>query len=43
MKHPDKPDRRITLAMHNKDLKRKTLTSIIEQAGYRVEEFLELF
>jgi hypothetical protein len=28
--------------MHNDDLKRKTLTSIIEQAGYSVEEFLRL-
>jgi hypothetical protein len=26
--------------MHNADLKRKTLTSIINQAGYSVEEFL---
>lgn len=39
LKHPDKPDLRVTLAMHNKDLKRKTLASIIEQAGYTVEEF----
>ena len=28
--------------MHNKDLKRKTLASIIDQAGYTVEEFSEL-
>jgi hypothetical protein len=28
--------------MHNRDLKRKTLISIIEQSGYSIEEFLEL-
>jgi hypothetical protein len=28
--------------MHNADLKRKTLTSIIDQAGYSVEDFLRL-
>jgi len=28
--------------MHNTDLKRKTLATIIEQAGYTTEEFLEL-
>ena len=28
--------------MHNKDLKRKALATIIEQAGYTMEEFLEL-
>ena len=28
--------------MHKADLKRKTLASIIDQAGYSVEEFLEL-
>jgi hypothetical protein len=28
--------------MHNKDLKRKTLATIIEQAGYTTEEFIEL-
>jgi len=28
--------------VHNDDLKRKTLTSIIDQAGYSVEEFLKL-
>ena len=32
----------MTLAMHNRDLKRKTLMSIIDQTGYTVEEFLRL-
>ena len=41
LKHPDNPELRVTLAMHNKDFKRKTLATIIEQAGYTVEEFIE--
>jgi len=28
--------------VHNDDLKRKTLVSVIDLAGYSVEEFLEL-
>jgi predicted RNA binding protein YcfA (HicA-like mRNA interferase family) len=42
LKHPDKPGLRVTIAMHNEDLKRKTLASKIEQAGYSPEEFIEL-
>jgi predicted RNA binding protein YcfA (HicA-like mRNA interferase family) len=42
LKHPDKPQLRVTLPIHNTDLKRKTLATIIEQAGYTPEEFLEL-
>ena len=42
LKHPDRPDLRVTVPVHNDDLKRKTLASIIDQAGYSVEEFLEL-
>lgn len=42
LKHPDKPRLRVTLPWHGKDLKRGTLTSIIEQAGYKVDEFVEL-
>jgi len=42
LKHPGKPDLRVTVAMHNEDLKRKTLLTIIRQAGYTIEEFLEL-
>jgi predicted RNA binding protein YcfA (HicA-like mRNA interferase family) len=33
---------RVTLPWHGKDLKRKTLTSIVDQAGFTVEEFLDL-
>ena len=42
LKHPDKPHLRVTLPFHNKDLKRRTPSSIIEQAGLSVEEFSEL-
>ena len=42
LKHPDRPIPRVTVAYHNRDLKRKTLASIIEQAGLTVEEFIEL-
>jgi len=36
LKHPDRPGVRITLPFHNKDLKRRTLASIVEQAGIRL-------
>jgi predicted RNA binding protein YcfA (HicA-like mRNA interferase family) len=42
LKHPDKPGLRVTLPYHSRDLKRRTLVSIIEQAGLSVEEFLEI-
>ena len=42
LKHPDKPALRVTVAVHNKDFKRKTLASIIEQSGYTPEEFIKL-
>jgi predicted RNA binding protein YcfA (HicA-like mRNA interferase family) len=42
LKHPERPGLRVTIAMHKADLKRKTLASIIDQADYSVEEFLEL-
>jgi hypothetical protein len=42
VKQPDSRGVHVTLAMHNDDLKKKTLSSIIEQAGYTTEEFLEL-
>jgi predicted RNA binding protein YcfA (HicA-like mRNA interferase family) len=42
LKHPSRPDLLVTVPMHSNDLKRKTLISIIRQAGYSVEEFLEL-
>jgi predicted RNA binding protein YcfA (HicA-like mRNA interferase family) len=42
LKHPDKPQLRISLPMHNTDLKRRTLMSIVEQSGLSLEEILEL-
>lgn len=42
LKHPDKSALRVTLPFHNKDLKRRTLESIIEQTGLSVEDFLNL-
>jgi len=42
MKHPDKPHLRVTVPYHTKDLKRKTLPSIIVQAGLTSEEFVAL-
>jgi predicted RNA binding protein YcfA (HicA-like mRNA interferase family) len=41
LKHPDKPGLRVTVPFHGKDLKRRTLTSIIDQAGFSIEAFLE--
>jgi len=40
--HPGKPDARVTLPYRNRDLKRRTLESILEQAGLTHEEFLGL-
>ena len=42
LKHPSRPDLRVTLPMHNKDLKRRTVQSIIDQSGFTPEEFLRL-
>jgi predicted RNA binding protein YcfA (HicA-like mRNA interferase family) len=42
LKHPSHPELRVTLPYHNKDLKRKTLASIIDQTGFTPEEFLDL-
>jgi len=42
LKHPEKPHLRVTVPFHNRDLKRGTLSSIIEQAGLTPEEFTEL-
>ncbi len=33
---------RVTIAYHGKDLKPRTVASMIEQAGLTVEEFLDL-
>jgi predicted RNA binding protein YcfA (HicA-like mRNA interferase family) len=42
LKHPNKKHVRVTLPWHGRDLKRGTLGSIIQQAGYTVVEFLDL-
>jgi predicted RNA binding protein YcfA (HicA-like mRNA interferase family) len=42
LKHPDRGPLRVTLPWHNRDLKRGTLVSVIEQAGYTIEEFSKL-
>lgn len=42
MRHTDKPELRITIPFHRKDLAPKTLRSIIKQAGMTVDEFLRL-
>jgi predicted RNA binding protein YcfA (HicA-like mRNA interferase family) len=42
LKHPAKISLRVTLPWHNKDLKRGTLRSVIEQAGYTTDEFAAL-
>jgi predicted RNA binding protein YcfA (HicA-like mRNA interferase family) len=42
LKHPDKPNLRVTVAYHGKELKRRTLESIVEQSGLTTEEFLNL-
>ncbi len=42
LKHPDKPHLRVTLPFHNKNFKRRTMESIIEQAGLTTEEFRRL-
>jgi len=40
LRHPD--GRRALIAVHPRELKRGTLVGIIKQAGYTVEDFLEL-
>lgn len=42
LKHPDRPELRVTVPFHNRDLKRGTLASIIRQAGLTASEFLDL-
>ncbi len=41
LKHPQKP-LRVTIPWHTKDLKLGTLRSIIEQAGFTVDQFADL-
>jgi predicted RNA binding protein YcfA (HicA-like mRNA interferase family) len=40
--HQGKPHLRVTVAFHNRDIKPKTLRSIIRQAGLTVDEFIDL-
>jgi predicted RNA binding protein YcfA (HicA-like mRNA interferase family) len=42
LKHPDKPELRVTLPFHGTDLKRRTLMSIVDQSGLSLDEFIEL-
>ena len=42
IRHPDKPAVRITVARHNKELKRGTLRGIIRQAELSVDDFINL-
>ncbi len=42
LKHLDDSALRVTLPWHGKDIKRGTLTSIIDQAGLTTDEFLDL-
>ncbi|MEO8724806.1 MAG: type II toxin-antitoxin system HicA family toxin [Acidobacteriaceae bacterium] len=41
-KHPERPQRRVTLPYRSGDLKRRTLLSIVDQAGFSIGEFLDL-
>jgi predicted RNA binding protein YcfA (HicA-like mRNA interferase family) len=40
--HPADNRRKVTVPLHNEDLKRGTLRSIITQAGFTVSEFINL-
>ena len=42
LKHPNNPSLRVTVALHNRDLKRRTLETIIKQAGLTPDEFRRL-
>ena len=42
LKHPHHPQLRVTMPMHKQELKRKTLLTIVEQAGFTVDEFVRL-
>jgi len=42
LKHPRNTRLRVSIAYHNRDLKRRTLESIIEQTDLTQEEFLHL-
>lgn len=40
--HRSRPELKVTIPIHNKDVPQGTLKSILRQAGISVEEFLEL-
>ena len=40
--HQTEPQRRVSVPMHNKDLKRGTLKSILRQAELSVEDLIKL-
>jgi predicted RNA binding protein YcfA (HicA-like mRNA interferase family) len=42
LRHAEKPQLRVTVAYHNRDLHPKTLRSIIRQAGLSIDEFMSL-
>ncbi len=42
LKHRQRAGLRVTIPWHNRDLKTATLRSIVEQAGYTVEDFRKL-
>jgi len=42
LKHAAEPQLRVTVPYHNRDLKRRTLLSMIEQAGLTIDQFIEL-
>ncbi len=42
LRHPDRPELRVVVPVHRKDLPSGTLRSVIKQAGLTEEEFLDL-
>jgi predicted RNA binding protein YcfA (HicA-like mRNA interferase family) len=42
MRHAHDPNRRVTVPMHNRDLKPGTMRFIIKQSGLSIEEFAAL-
>jgi len=41
LRNKDDPKLRVTIPIHNKDIPKRTLTSIIRQAGLTIDKFLE--
>jgi predicted RNA binding protein YcfA (HicA-like mRNA interferase family) len=42
LRHPERPEPRVVVPVHRKDLPPGTIRSIIKQSGLTEEEFLEL-